>query len=96
MEQMNLQMQKLVKNLNNPKDKEKYLDIKEKYYKEFLAVINQRNGVAIAFPKASFSPYRYYIGRGNNSMIVRACLKQRFWWAMGDFDEWEEYNFLWT
>lgn len=29
-------------------------------------------------------------------MLVRACLKQRFWWSMGDFDEWEEYNFVWT
>jgi hypothetical protein len=29
-------------------------------------------------------------------MIVRACIKQRFWWSMGDFDEWDEYNFLWT
>ena len=33
-------MTKLAKNLSNPKDKEKYLDLKEKYYKEFLSKIN--------------------------------------------------------
>mmetsp|Transcript_19803 Transcript_19803/g.26754 ORF Transcript_19803/g.26754 Transcript_19803/m.26754 type:complete len:170 (+) Transcript_19803:2301-2810(+) len=48
------------------------------------------------FPTASFPPYKYYIGRGNNSILVRAALKTRFWWSMGDFDDWSEYNFLWT
>ncbi len=33
-------MQKLAKNLANPKDKEKYLELKEKYYREFLNKIN--------------------------------------------------------
>lgn len=30
------QIQKLGKNLANPKDKDKYLELKEKYYREFL------------------------------------------------------------
>jgi hypothetical protein len=34
------QMQKLAKNLSNPKDKDKYLELKEKYYREFLYKIN--------------------------------------------------------
>jgi hypothetical protein len=58
--------------------------------------INKSNGSDIAFPKAVFTPYKYYIGRGNNSILVRAALKQRFWWSMGDFDEWDDYNFMWT
>jgi len=48
------------------------------------------------FPTASFAPYKYYIGRGNNSGIVRTALKSRFWWSMGDYDDWESYNFIWT
>ena len=68
-------MQKLGKNLANPKDKEKYLEVKERFYREFLSKINQSNGVAIPFPKTSFAPYKYYIGKGNNSMLVRTCLK---------------------
>jgi hypothetical protein len=89
-------MQKLAKNLANPKDKEKYLDLKEKYYREFLLGINRSNGANIPFPKASFTPYKYYIGKGNNSLLVRNALKSRFWWSMGDFEEWHEYNFIWT
>ncbi len=58
--------------------------------------INQTNGALIPFPKATFTPYKYYIGKGNNSILVRNCLKQRFWWSMGDFEEWDEYNFVWT
>ena len=86
----------MAKNLSNPKDKDKYLELKEKYYKEFLLKINQSNNAIIPFPKASFTPYKYYIGRGNNSILVRNCLKARFWWSMGDFEDWDEYNFIWT
>ena len=89
-------MAKLAKNLSNPKDKEKYFELKEKYYREFLARITVSNGLKMKFPKGTFPPYKYYIGRGNNSMLVRACLKQRFWWSMGDFYDWEDYNFMWT
>jgi hypothetical protein len=96
LDQIKFQMDKLAKNLSNPKDKDKFLELKEKYLKEFLNVINVRNGITITFPKASFTPYKYFIGRGNNSMLIRACFKSRFWWSMGDFDEWEDYNFMWT
>jgi len=79
-----------------PKDREKYLDLKEKHYRAFLVKINKSNNVSLVFPSASFNPYKYYIGKGNNSQLVRACLKTRFWWSMGDFNTWEEYNFMWT
>lgn len=23
-------------------------------------------------------------------------MKQRFWWSLGDFEEWQDYNFMWT
>ena len=39
------EIQKLSKNLANPKDKERYLDLKEKYYREFLIKILKSNGV---------------------------------------------------
>ena len=90
------QMQKLAKNLSNPKDKDKYVELKEKYYREFLVKINLSNNLVIQFPKTTFTPYKYYIGKGNNSILVRTCLKQRFWWSMGDFDDWDDYNFIWT
>lgn len=97
LEYLSREIQKLSKNLANPKDKERYLDLKEKYYREFLVKVLKSNGVdKIVFPTATFAPYKYYIGRGNNSGIVRTALKSRFWWSMGDYDDWEDYNFIWT
>jgi hypothetical protein len=97
LEYLSKEIQKLAKNLANPKDKERYLELKEKYYREFLVKILKSNGVEkIQFPTASFTPYKYYIGRGNNSGIVRTALKSRFWWSMGDYDDWDDYNFIWT
>ena len=81
----------------NPRDKERYLELKERYYREFLIKQLKSNGVEkIQFPTATFAPYKYYIGRGNNSNIVRTALKSRFWWSMGEYDSWDDYNFIWT
>lgn len=97
LEYLSKEIQKLGKNLANPKDKERFLELKEKYYREFLMKVLKSNGIDNPkFPNASFAPYKYYIGRGNNSGIVRTALKSRFWWSMGDFDDWEDYNFIWT
>jgi hypothetical protein len=82
--------------LANPKDRERYLELKEKHYRMFLQKISKSNGVTLVFPTASFSPYKYYIGRGNNSILVRAALKQRYWWSMGDSDSWDDFHFMWT
>jgi hypothetical protein len=90
------QIQIINKNLANPKDKEKYLDLKERHYRVFLININKSNSNNIKFPNAHFTPYKYYIGKGNNSQLVRTALKTRFWWQMGDFEEWIDYNFMWT
>jgi len=70
--------------------------LKERHYRTFLLKINKSNNFCITFPIASFSPYKYYIGKGNNSILVRAAMKQRFWWSLGDFEEWTDYNFMWT
>jgi hypothetical protein len=97
LEYLSKEIQKLSKNLANPKDKERYLELKEKYYREFLVKILKSHGIdKPVFPTASFTPYKYYIGRGNNPGLIRTALKSRFWWSMGDCDEWEGYNFIWT
>lgn len=42
--------------------------------------------------------FKYFVGRGNNSNLVKQALKRRFWWTSGcrDEDEWEDFNFIWT
>lgn len=72
------------------------MELKERHYRAFLTKVNKSNGREVPFPTATFSQYKYYIGKGNNSILVRAALKTRFWWSMGDFDNWEEFHFMWT
>ena len=40
--------------------------------------------------------YKFYVGKGNNSVLVRSLLKQRFWWQLHDKEEIEKCNFMWT
>lgn len=39
--------------------------------------------------------YKAYIGRGNNSILVKKALKARGYWTITDTLE-EDVNFLWT
>jgi len=40
--------------------------------------------------------YKVYVGKGNNSVMVRSLFKTRFWWLLHDKDEMEKVNFMWT
>jgi hypothetical protein len=38
--------------------------------------------------------YKYYVGRGNNSMLISSLMKRRFWWVQED--DYKKANFSWT
>lgn len=38
--------------------------------------------------------YKYYLGKGNNSLLVKSLLKRRFWWT--EVDDPKSANFVWT
>lgn len=40
--------------------------------------------------------YKYFIGKGNNSIMVRGLFKNRFWWIPSDKNEMDTVNFMWT
>lgn len=40
--------------------------------------------------------YKYFIGKGNNSMMVRSLFKNRYWWVQGDEIDNKVLNFTWT
>lgn len=48
--------------------------------------------------KTNYQPFKYFVGHGNNSVLVLQALKRRFWWVAGwrEEDDWEDYNFIWT
>ena len=69
--------------------------MKEKAYRHFLASFSRTNGLSVPLlaPPALNRAYRYVIGKGNNSILIRMAFKQRWWWTNGD---WEDFNFAWT
>jgi hypothetical protein len=40
--------------------------------------------------------YKYHIGKGNNSIMVRSLFKNRYWWIQHDKNEMDKVNFMWT
>ena len=40
--------------------------------------------------------FKYVIGKGNNSIMVRNLFKNRFWWVPYEKEEMEKCNFIWT
>ena len=40
--------------------------------------------------------FKYHIGKGNNSIMVRSLFKNRYWWIQFDKNEMEKVNFMWT
>jgi hypothetical protein len=40
--------------------------------------------------------YRVYIGRGNNSLLVKSLMKRRFWWEIVDSFEDGSVNLYWS
>lgn len=58
--------------------------------------MNEANGLIVSTPTVPFQAYKCYVGRGNNSILVRMAFKQRWWWSLAYKEEWENYNFAWT
>jgi len=38
--------------------------------------------------------YKFYMGKGNNYLLVKSLLKRRFWW--GEEEDPKKSNFVWT
>ena len=48
----------------------------------------------MARPKTPLSTYKAYVGKGNNSILIKNSLKNRFWWMIVDSES--EVNLHWT
>ncbi|OMJ86589.1 hypothetical protein SteCoe_11875 [Stentor coeruleus] len=55
-------------------------------------ILNRSNGVEL--PVYGNCQYKYYIGKGNNSRLIRRLMTSRSWWV--DTTNIEEANFAWT
>ena len=63
-------------------DKEKLQEYRELIFRDYLKKINDSNGLIVAPSSGVFLPYKAYVGRGNNSILVRMAFKSRWWWSV--------------
>jgi Tubulin-tyrosine ligase family len=60
--------------------------------KMWRKILNRSNGIEM--PSQPAYQYKYYIGKGNNSRLVRRLMAARSWWV--DCSNIEEAHFVWT
>lgn len=75
---------------------------KIKHYLEFIFKVNYSNMIYVdlALTKADdigrIPKYKVYIGRGNNSLLVKSIIKRRFWWQVTHNINESDIDFYWS
>ncbi len=78
------------------RNKESIIAVKEKLLRTLYSELNRENGLNSPLPvSAAGSGYvKFYVGNGNNPMIVKSVLKQRWWWTAAESKD--AANLVWT
>lgn len=63
-------------------------------YREFQLALNLSNRMLV-FPQQDLQ-YKAFIGKGNNSALVKSILKTRPWWSIRTANELDSCNLVWT
>ena len=40
--------------------------------------------------------YKCFVGKGNNSQLIRQLFRNRFWWSVQEKQKLEKVHFIWT
>ena len=71
------------------------INVKINKFKEFLFLINFAHKVYRELDIHKYSSnFKIFIGKGNNSNLIKAIIKRRFWFEITK--NMEEANFVWT
>lgn len=50
-------------------------------YRDLLWKVNYSNGLYVCTPEMLPNSYKFYVGEGNNSNLIKGILRRRFWWT---------------
>jgi tubulin---tyrosine ligase len=78
------------------RDKEWMSKAKSQIMKSVYLCINKSNGLEAVPGADSYCTYKYYLGKGNNSSLIKQCLSTRWWWTRVTEDEIGSANLIWT
>lgn len=76
------------------RDREWVGKAREQVKRDFCRVIRASNGVSVE--PGENCVYSYYLGRGNNHPLVKACFKVRAWSRVARVEGMKECNVVWT
>ena len=75
-------------------------ELKIRYYREFIFMVNLTHRIFDPLilkdiPSLKVEgKYKFYLGKGNNYLLVKSLLKRRFWWTIEEDPK--KANFVWT
>lgn len=72
------------------------LQVRYRHFKEFLAAVNLSNNLRITNEKTEVRPYVIYVGKGNNSTLIKNIIKNRPWWQLTEDRNDPNINMVWT
>jgi hypothetical protein len=78
------------------KDKEWLLTVKPKIIHGFCRVLCKSNGLELSPSAEGHSSFKYALGQGNNSRLVKQIMSKRWWWTRVPLSEAQNSNFAWT
>lgn len=81
------------------KDKSVSAPIKEKLLFTLWTTLNTGNDFTKARAKSKkgyAKSFKFFVGKGNNSQVLKAIMNQRYWWQCHTKGDLNELNFLWT
>lgn len=78
------------------RDKEWIVKAKNQIMKDLYYHINWSNGISSNVSKDNVTNYKYYLGSGNNSKLVKQIMSNRWWWTRVPEEEKESAHFVWT
>lgn len=87
-----LSLGKKIQSEEDLKSKERMTQIKDSLLRILLTTINKENNISIDSSKQS-AP-KYFIGKGNNSALVKSMMRDRWWWTSANDNA--DTNLLWT
>jgi Tubulin-tyrosine ligase family len=67
-------------------------EFKRDLFYDYTDKVNLSNGIVVN--KSKQCQFLYYVGRGNNSELIKELLKRRWWWKQADSSK--EAHFLWS
>ena len=70
---------------------------KDQLQKDWQRYLRLSNGVTVTPPSEAFFAYKYYLGRGNNHPLVKACFRARgHWTRLKHEEDMAQANLVWT